>query len=199
MNWLFEPGAPDELVEDIYMHTLTLAIVAAIQRAPKARVTWPQDDEIAAHVMTVAVPPQGGVPVTGGHRAAATDAAPEDRSCLDLRHLYLEELRRILASEKPRAWPRGIQWIIDYTETHPVGVHRGAAGGAKCRNARRLSESAARHATARSESSPSKYPRSSNRKSRRAGFGCVPGSRGVSLARRPGRFRRGLAARRRGS
>ena len=28
---------------------------------PKARVTWPQDDEIAAHVMTVAVPPQGGV------------------------------------------------------------------------------------------------------------------------------------------
>ena len=62
--------------------------------------------------------------MTGGHRAAAADAAPEDRSCLDLKHLYLEELRRILASEKPRAWPRGIQWIIDYTETHPVGVHR---------------------------------------------------------------------------
>ena len=64
--------------------------------------------------------------MTAGHRVAATDAAPEDRSCLDLKHLYLEELRRILASEKPRAWPRGIQWIIDYTETHPVGVHRGA-------------------------------------------------------------------------
>ena len=62
--------------------------------------------------------------MTAGHRVAATDAAPEDRSCLDLKHLYLEELRRILASEKPRAWPRGIQWIIDYTETHPVGVHR---------------------------------------------------------------------------
>ena len=59
-----------------------------------------------------------------GHRAAATDAAPEDQCCLDLKHLYLDELRRILASEKPRAWPRGIQWIIDYTETHPVGVHR---------------------------------------------------------------------------
>ena len=62
--------------------------------------------------------------MTAGHRVAATDAAPEDRSCLDLKHLYLEELHRILASEKPRAWPRGIQWIIDYTETHPVGVHR---------------------------------------------------------------------------
>ena len=61
MNWLFEPGAPDELVEDIYMHTLTLAIFATIQRAPKARVTWPQDDEIAARVMTATVPPQGGV------------------------------------------------------------------------------------------------------------------------------------------
>ena len=61
MNWLFEPGARDELVEDIYMHTLPLAIFAAIQRSPTARVTWPQDDEIAARVMTVVVPPQGGV------------------------------------------------------------------------------------------------------------------------------------------
>ena len=61
VNWLFEPETSDELVEDIYMHTLPLAIFAAIQRAPTARVTWPQDDEIAARVMTTAVPPQGGV------------------------------------------------------------------------------------------------------------------------------------------
>ena len=52
------------------------------------------------------------------------DRRVPDRSCLNLKHLYLEELRRFLASEKPRAWPRGIQWIIDYTEAHPVGVHR---------------------------------------------------------------------------
>ncbi len=61
MNWPFEPGAPDNLVEDIYMHTLTLAIFAAIQRTPKARVTWPHDDEIAARVVTAAAPPKGGV------------------------------------------------------------------------------------------------------------------------------------------
>ena len=61
MNWLVEPGTPDELIEDIYIHNPTLAIFAAIQRAPKARVTWSHDDEIAARVMTAAVPPQGGV------------------------------------------------------------------------------------------------------------------------------------------
>ena len=61
MTWLFKPGIGDELAEDIYMHTLTLAIFAAIQRVPKARVIWPQDDEIAARVMTAAVPPKGGV------------------------------------------------------------------------------------------------------------------------------------------
>lgn len=61
VNWLFEPDIPDELVEDIYMRTLPLAIFAAIQTAPKARVTWPQDDEIAAQVMTAAAPPQGSV------------------------------------------------------------------------------------------------------------------------------------------
>ena len=61
MNWLSEPCAPDELVEDIYMHTLTLAIFAAIQTAPRARVTWPQDKEIAAPVLTAAAPPKGGV------------------------------------------------------------------------------------------------------------------------------------------
>ena len=61
VNWLFEPGTPDTLVEDINMHTLTLAIFAAIQGTPKARVTWPRDDEIAARVMTAAVPAQGRV------------------------------------------------------------------------------------------------------------------------------------------
>ena len=61
VNWLFKPGTPDEVIEDIYIHTLTLAIFAAIQRARKARVIWPQDDEIAARVMTAAVPPKGGV------------------------------------------------------------------------------------------------------------------------------------------
>ena len=61
VNWLFEPGTSDELVEDIYVHTLTLAICAAMQGARKARVTWPQDDEIAARVMTATAPPTGGV------------------------------------------------------------------------------------------------------------------------------------------
>ena len=60
--------------------------------------------------------------MTGGHQAAATDAAPEDRSCLYLKHLYLEELHRIVATKKPGG--RAIRWIIDYTETHPVAVHR---------------------------------------------------------------------------
>ena len=61
VNWLFKPGTPDEVIEDIYVLTLTLAIFAAIQWARKARVIWPQDDEIAARVMTAAVPPKGGV------------------------------------------------------------------------------------------------------------------------------------------
>ena len=43
------------------MHTLPLAVFAAIQSAPRAPVTWPQDDAIAARAMTAAVPPQGGV------------------------------------------------------------------------------------------------------------------------------------------
>ena len=38
MNWLFELGTPDELVGDIYMHTLTLAIFAAIQTAQEDAV-----------------------------------------------------------------------------------------------------------------------------------------------------------------
>ena len=61
MTWLFKPDTPDEQVEEIYMHTLTLAFFAAIQRTPRARVIWPSDDEIAARVMTAAVPPQGDV------------------------------------------------------------------------------------------------------------------------------------------
>ncbi len=48
----------------------------------------------------------------------------EGWSHLELKHLYLKELRRILASEKPRAWPRGIKGLIEHTETHPVAVHR---------------------------------------------------------------------------
>ena len=61
MTWLFKPGIPKPLVEDIHMHTLTLAFFAAIQRTPRARVIWPADDEIAARAMTAAVPPQGDV------------------------------------------------------------------------------------------------------------------------------------------
>ena len=61
VNWLFKPGTSDEVIEDIYVHTLTLAIFAAIRQARKTRVIWPQDDEIAARVMTAAVPPKGGV------------------------------------------------------------------------------------------------------------------------------------------
>ena len=61
VNWLFKPGTPDEVIEDIYIQTLTLAIFAAVHRARKARVIWPQDDELAARVMTAAAPAKGGV------------------------------------------------------------------------------------------------------------------------------------------
>ena len=50
--------------------------------------------------------------------------ATEDRSHLELKHLYLDELQRLLASEKPRARSRGIQWIIEHAEAHSVAVHR---------------------------------------------------------------------------
>ena len=62
--------------------------------------------------------------MTADVHAAAAGTTPEERSHLELKHLYLDELHRNLASEKPRARPRGIRWIIDYTETHPVAVHR---------------------------------------------------------------------------
>ena len=58
VNWLFKPKTCDELVEEIYTHTLPLAICAAIQRAQTARVTWPQDGEIAARVMTATERPR---------------------------------------------------------------------------------------------------------------------------------------------
>ena len=61
INWLFRPGAHQKLIDEIYTCTLALAILAAVRDTPKARVTWPQDDEIAARVMTAAVPPQGRV------------------------------------------------------------------------------------------------------------------------------------------
>ena len=68
-------------------------------------------------------PAEGRRAVTADLRAAAAGTTPEDRSHLELKHRYLEELHRNLASEKARARPRGIRWIIDYTETHPVAVH----------------------------------------------------------------------------
>ena len=68
-------------------------------------------------------PAEGRRAVTADLRAAAAGTTPEDRSHLELKHLYLEELHRNLASEKARARSRGIRWIIDYTETHPVAVH----------------------------------------------------------------------------
>ena len=63
MNWLFEPGTPNEFGRGhLHAHpAASLAILAAIQRAPKARGIWPQDDEIAARVITAAVPPKGDV------------------------------------------------------------------------------------------------------------------------------------------
>ena len=53
MNWLFEPGTPDEVVEDIYMPHLNARILRGDPADPKgARVIWLSDDEITARVMT---------------------------------------------------------------------------------------------------------------------------------------------------
>ena len=60
VNWAFEAGTADDVVEDIYIHTLPLAVAAAVDNA-SPRVTWPRDDEIAARVMTAAAPPRRGV------------------------------------------------------------------------------------------------------------------------------------------
>ena len=62
--------------------------------------------------------------MTADLHAAAAGTTPEERSHLEMKHLYLDELHRNPASEKPRARPRGIRWIIDYTAARPVAVHR---------------------------------------------------------------------------
>ena len=62
--------------------------------------------------------------MTVGLRAAASDRTAEGQTHLKLKHQYLDELRQGLTTEKPRAWPRGIRWIIEHTEAHPVAVHR---------------------------------------------------------------------------
>ena len=77
MNWLFKPGAPDELVEDIYMHTLTLAIFAAIRRTPRARVIWPKDDEIADPTGTA---PGSGRTCTCGTPTSSSTATGRSRT-----------------------------------------------------------------------------------------------------------------------
>ena len=77
-----------------------------------------------ARVITAAVPPRGGVQRRTASGAQRRAGRTEDRSSLEMKHLYREDLRRLLVSEKPRAWPRGIRWIIEHAETHPVGVYR---------------------------------------------------------------------------
>ena len=49
---------------------------------------------------------------------------PDDRTCIELKQLYLEALHRILATKKLKENMRGIRRILDYTRTHPIGVHR---------------------------------------------------------------------------
>ena len=61
MNWLFKPDSPGDMVEDIYIHTLPLAVAGAVQKARSPRVKGPRDDEIAARIMTAAIPPKRGV------------------------------------------------------------------------------------------------------------------------------------------
>ncbi len=57
----------------------------------------------------------------GGHDARGAEPPRAEAP------IYLNELHRNLASEKPRARPRGIRWIIDYTAAHPVAAHRRCA------------------------------------------------------------------------
>ena len=61
LNWLFKPDADGKLVEDIYTYTLPVALCAALTGAPRARVTWDRDDDIASRVMTAVPPAQGHV------------------------------------------------------------------------------------------------------------------------------------------
>ena len=55
MNWLFAPGTLDELVEDIYMHTLTLAIFAAIPPWTDAALAAGSTAIRPAHLMELRV------------------------------------------------------------------------------------------------------------------------------------------------
>ncbi len=50
--------------------------------------------------------------------------SPDDRTCNEVKALYLEGLHRIIAPKKPKQNVRGIRRIIDHTQTHPIGVHR---------------------------------------------------------------------------
>ena len=51
LNWLFDPDAQAGLVEEIYTHTLPIALIGVLTGAPEARVMWDREDEIAARVM----------------------------------------------------------------------------------------------------------------------------------------------------
>ena len=93
-NWLLEPETSDELVEDIYMHTLPLAVFAAIQSAPTARVTWPQDDAIAARAMTAAVPPAGRRTVTGGQCSSICESRALAQRTMAVRRRQRRAARR---------------------------------------------------------------------------------------------------------
>ena len=46
---------------------------------------------------------------------------PDDRTCIELKQLYLEALHQILATKKPKENMRGIRRILDYRRTHPIG------------------------------------------------------------------------------
>ena len=106
VNWLFEPGVPNELVEDIYMHTLPLAIFAAIQGAPKARVTWPHDDEIAARVVTAAAPLS---PVERAEERLDVPRVPgfepvQDSTKTSRNPVFVGKTKGLCGSERVRKW-----------------------------------------------------------------------------------------------
>ena len=102
------------------MHTLTLAFFAADTEDPGDLVRG-RDCRARHHRGSAAA---GRRPVTNGLRGVAAGGATEDRSSLEMKHLYREDLRRLLVLEKPRAWPRGIRWIIEHAEIRPVGEYR---------------------------------------------------------------------------
>ena len=61
LDWVFKPDADAALIEDIYLHTLPIALCAALAGVPKARVKWERHDEIASRVMTARAPARGHV------------------------------------------------------------------------------------------------------------------------------------------